>query len=68
MATEADIIQRIADLEAILASGISSRTQDGETVTFDRDDIRRTIRELKSQLPSGQQGPRTRTIDLSGSF
>ncbi len=48
---------KIAALENILQSGVTSYTIDGRTVTYDHDEIRRQLRDLR-QNDDSQSGRR----------
>jgi len=59
----------IANLQAILDSGATTVTEDGETVAFDADAARRRIRELRAQLTGARSAARRiRTLDLRDAF
>ena len=54
----------IAELEAILNAGATSTFVDGQKVTWDLDQVRRRLRELRRQLEPNRR-PRIASIELS---
>lgn len=62
---------KIKSLEDLLDSGASSITEDGQTTTFDREDARRQLLILRSELNKieGRRSPRPimGQIDISAS-
>lgn len=59
------IDQEIADLEAILNAGATSMFTDGQKATWDLDQVRRRLGELRRRKDHMRR-PRIATIDLSG--
>ena len=55
----------IAELKAILNCGATSTFVDGQKVTWDPDQVRRRLRELRRQLEPNRR-PRIAAIGLSG--
>ena len=58
---------RSADLDALIASGVKSRTGDGESLTFDGfDDLKKRRRDLETQLNrlSGRRNKRPRAFNI----
>lgn len=66
--TESEIRERIAQLEAILASGAASVSVDGTSVSYDAESIRQTLRELQSMLPDPQRRPMIVRVRLDNAF
>lgn len=71
MPTPEDFSAEIARLERLLNAGITSGNTDGRSATFDLDQVRRRLAELKTAqsaagLGDGYYRPRNATIDLSG--
>lgn len=54
----ADYTAEIAEIEAILNSGVTETQEDGQLVRFDHRELRRRLRELK--LKNGDIKPRRR--------
>ena len=57
--TEAELIDAIENLEALLDSGASTVTQDGHTTVFNLDMAHKRLRELRRELAQ-IRGQRTR--------
>jgi hypothetical protein len=62
----ADNSTAIAEIEAILNTGVSSATVDGQAVTYDLDQLRRRLRELKASDDDATKRPTSLKINLSG--
>lgn len=53
---------RIAEIEAMLASGVTSTTVDGQSASFDLESLRRELRRLKEL--EGIQRPRQKVTNI----
>jgi polyphosphate kinase len=63
----ADNSARIAELEAILQSGVSSYTNDGTTVSHDLGEVRKELRRLRAEDDTvGNKRPQSFTVNLGG--
>ena len=56
--------EEIAQIEAILNSGITETSEDGQVTKFDLDHLRRRLRELKVESGQIKRRNRIRTIRL----
>lgn len=65
----ADNSQRIAEIQEILRTGARQITNDGQTITFDFNALRKELRQLMSQddVNRGRR-PSVVSIDLSRAF
>ena len=62
-----EIRERIAELEELLHSGVSSVSADGTSTTFDLDSVRKELRSLRAQLPEHRtRRPTASRINLGG--
>lgn len=67
--TPAQIQAEIDQINSVLASGTKSASSDGETVSFDFDELRRRRAELQaSQYRQRHRNRRVRTIGLHNAF
>lgn len=67
--TEQERLDEIAQLQAILASGMTSMNSDGESAAFDTAQIRQRLSELMSMRPRKRYlARRVKTIDLRNAF
>lgn len=67
MSTERATRERIAEIEEILTSGVSSHSVDGTSTTFDHASLRKELRRLRASLPEGKaRRPRAARIHLGG--
>lgn len=63
----ADNTQRIADIRAILQTGVTSTNVDGTQVTLDLDQLRRELLQLVREDDSQRRRkPRLSSVNLSG--
>jgi len=60
----ADHSAEIAEIEAILNSGVTETSEDGQTIKFDHDQLRRRLAELKRQDRKTKRRPRWGSINL----
>ena len=58
----ADIRARIREIKDLLQSGVKSHANDGQTTTFDREDLRRELRALEEQ--AGIRRPRAKVSNI----
>lgn len=56
--------EQIAEIEALLNSGMTSTQEDGQATSFDLDHLRRRLRELKIKNGDIKPRRRIRTIRL----
>lgn len=63
----ADHSARIAEIQELLRTGVKSSTTDGQTVTFDKDQLNKELRELMAgdDTHKGRR-PRAAAINLGG--
>lgn len=67
MATQAQIRQRIEDIEEILRSGVESVTTDGTSTRVNLDELRKERNELRRRLTTHNAArPVCSRIDLGG--
>lgn len=66
MPTPQDIRDRIADIDAILQSGVTSTTVDGETTAFDHASLRRERQTLQEQLGTKRKRRRVFNLNMGG--
>lgn len=59
-----DYSTEIAEIEAVLNSGITKTKEDGQEIEFDRKDLRRRLRELKQKAGLIKRRPRWGSINL----
>jgi hypothetical protein len=55
-------LNRIAEIEALLASGVKSHSVDGQTTTFDLESLRKELRKLK--VAEGLIRPRAKVTNI----
>lgn len=63
MPTRTELRQRLADIDAILQSGVSQTTVDGVSTTFDLTSLRRERQEIQAKL--GERRTRNRVFNLN---
>jgi hypothetical protein len=54
--------QRITEIEELLASGVKSHSNDGQSSSFDHESLRRELRRLK--IAEGQIRPRSKVTNI----
>lgn len=65
--SERETRQKIAELEELLASGVSSVNVDGTSTTFDLASVRKQLQMLRDTLPEQRKRrPRAARINLGG--
>lgn len=69
--TAEEIVARIAEIDTLLATGVSSTSQGGVSTAFDRDSLRAERRELQarlSELDETYAHPRPRMFGINMNF
>lgn len=66
MPTVAEIRERLNSIEAILQSGVSSTTVDGETTAFNHDTLRQEQQRLLEQLGMVRKRRRVFNLNMGG--
>lgn len=66
MATVTELRQRLNDIEAILQSGLTQSTVDGETQQFDHDTLRRERQQIRERLGECQRRHRVFNFNMGG--
>jgi hypothetical protein len=65
--TDDQIRKRIAEIEGVLQTGVTSVTTDGETVSIDTQGLQAELSKLRAKL-NPHRSRRVRTIDLRNAF